>query len=148
MSTTIIKQGSKVTKENFGNKSTNIDLQLLAAIDRSLGIDRWAIEIDGFFLGPEALRDIKNNFLIKKLDLRESEVLNIDFLTKEFMKSGLEESENYFYYFLVKYFHKESLFLESDEAKLLDFGEGFIKNQKDLEHDIVEIIDKNYFSLF
>lgn len=37
---------------------------------------------------------------------------------------------------------------KSKETDLENFGENFIKKQKDLDSDIAEIVDKNFSSLY
>lgn len=82
----------------------------------------------------------------------------------------------FFYYFLVKRFQKEKIFINENEViksgfissaisflisvfrsnrvfktketDLENFGENFIKKQKDLDPDIAEIVDKNFSSLY
>ncbi len=73
---------------------------------------------------------------------------NFRLITQKFLNSNFTKMRTFFYYFLVKNFQKENIFLESAENKLTSFGEEFIKNQKDLDRDIFEIMDINFSSLF
>lgn len=129
-------------------------------------------------LGQKELQRIKDNFLVKKLKLSEDEDLENKFkvITQEFVVSGFKKERVFFYYFLVKRFQKEKIFIneneviksgfissaisflisvfrsnrvfKSKETDLENFGENFIKKQKDLDPDIAEIVDKNFSSLY
>ena len=49
---------------------------------------------------------------------------------------------------IYNYLFKKNNISKSNEDRLIDFGDEFIKKQKDLDRDIFEIVDKNFASLY
>ncbi|MFZ1524495.1 MAG: DUF2853 family protein [Saprospiraceae bacterium] len=152
-------------------------MKLFSSIIKSLGPSVFHKESVDIFSKDE-LERIKSNFLIKKLKLSEDESLEEKFklITHDFIKSDQRKDRVFFYYFIVKHFQKEEIFMKlnkdhrsdmknpfksiynylfkknniskSNEDRLIDFGDEFIKKQKDLDRDIFEIVDKNFASLY
>jgi len=96
-------------------REIKIHLPLLHAITRYCGstiYNRNTARIAAS--NPLELKNVKNNFLIKKLGLKNSPQLDIA-INEVIQKLGKGNKHKYramFYYLLVKKFHKESIFLK------------------------------------
>ncbi|MBK9254285.1 MAG: DUF2853 family protein [Saprospiraceae bacterium] len=168
---------TKLSKRSLSDQAL-IDIELFKNIAESLGPSIYLKEASNFDFTEVELKRIKDNFLIQKLKLKESKDLDIKFetATQEFINSNFKRERVYFYYLLVKRFNKEKVFQnqsteevsdknelnriigsfkkaeklrkKKNEDILTDFGQRFIENQKDLDQDIFEIVDKNFSSLY
>jgi hypothetical protein len=175
-----LAEGSK--RVNLSNKAVNDqsskELELFKNIAISIGPSIYLKDASKISFTDVELKRIKDNFLIQKLELKDSKDLDNKFklVTQEFVNSAFEKKRVFFYYYLVKFFNKEKIFrndnqketikntalnkivdsfgkvknqiTKTNEEKLLDFGQKFIENQKDLDQDIFEIIDNNFSSLY
>ena len=150
MSTITVAKKGKLAKSKISKGIENFDNDLFATIAKKMGPSIYLTEDSKDLLSEKELKKIKLNFLIKKLGLSNSKELDNEYnaITQEFINSKFSKTRAIFYYFLVVNFNKEHIFLDSNENSLVNFGEDFIKNQKDLDHDIFEFINKNFSSLF
>lgn len=101
-------------------------MKLFSSIIKSLGPSVFHKESVDIFSKDE-LERIKSNFLIKKLKLSEDESLEEKFklITHDFIKSDQRKDRVFFYYFIVKHFQKEEIFMKLNKDHRSDMKNPF-----------------------
>lgn len=96
-------------------KMKTVDAELLKAVTKGLGPSIYREDASKVSCSDKTERDrVKNNFLIKKLGMKDSEKLDqaIMDVCKEMGSSNKNKFRAIFYYKLVKIFKQESFYLK------------------------------------
>lgn len=100
-------------KKFMDDRNLKVNLELLTAVTKGLGPSIYKADAETVS-GSDAkeLATVKNNFLIKKLGLPNSELLDagIEEVMEEIGKSERKKYRAVVYYLLVKKFGKESVY--------------------------------------
>jgi len=97
----------------FKKIGVSYDADLLAAVTKGCGPSIYNPDASKIASSDQAELDrVKNNFLIKKLGLKDSDALDkaIHEVVEQFGKSNRNKYRAMFYYMLVKKFKKEGLY--------------------------------------
>lgn len=107
----VIEKMTAEMKGKLGMKT--VDVKLLTAIAKSLGPSLYKKDAEKVACSdPKELEKIKKNFLIKKLELKDSEKLDaaIKDVCKDMGSSNRNKYRAIFYYLLVKKMKKSKVF--------------------------------------
>ncbi|MEP7197634.1 MAG: DUF2853 family protein [Saprospiraceae bacterium] len=139
----------------FNDSELKINIELLTSIARSLGPSIYS-EKNSFIDTNNTIEieNIKKKFIHLKLGVKdESMVTNaIEFALELIGKKPSRNLRLLFYYLLVVFLKKEYIYIAKNsnsnvDDSLLKFGEEIIKNQKDIDLDIKNILDNNFSKL-
>jgi len=139
-------------------ETSAVNIKLLTAVTKACGPSIYKSNADVVSSSKKKeLERVKTNFLIKRLGLKDSPILDqaINDVVEQFGVSHRRKYRAMFYYLLTKKLGVQERLLnpnisnsnEAFSSNLISFGKSFIEEQQDIDPEIMNALDEDFFAL-